>query len=129
MAECLLAAETLAAHWLTATVADARFAKPLDIDLLLRLAREHEVLITIEEGAIGGFGAYVLQTLAEHGILDAGLKVRCMVLPDIFIDQDSPAAMYAKAGLDAKAVVGKVFEALGRDARSEVVQFAGKASP
>ena len=77
-------------------------------------AREHEVLITVEEGAIGGFGAQVLQTLAEHGALENGLKVRCMVLPDVFIDQDSPAAMYAKAGLDAKGIVAKVFEALGR---------------
>jgi 1-deoxy-D-xylulose-5-phosphate synthase len=129
LADCLLAAETLAAHGLTTTVADARFAKPLDTDLLLRLAREHEVLISIEEGAIGGFGAQVLQTLAEHGVLDSGLKVRCMMLPDLFIDQDSPAAMYARAGLDAKGIVAKVFEALGRDARAEVVQFAGKGSP
>jgi 1-deoxy-D-xylulose-5-phosphate synthase len=122
--ECLLAAETLAAHGLTTTVADARFAKPLDVDLVLRLAREHEVLITIEEGAIGGFGSYVLQTLAEHAALENGLKVRCMVLPDVFIDQDSPAAMYAKAGLDAKGIVAKVFEALGRDVRREVTQLA-----
>jgi 1-deoxy-D-xylulose-5-phosphate synthase len=129
LAESLLAAETLAAHGLTTTVADARFAKPLDVDLVLRLAREHEVLITIEEGSIGGFGSYVLQTLASHGALDHGLKVRPMVLPDTFIDQDSPNAMYAKAGLDAKGIVAKVFEALGRDARREVVQFAGKASP
>jgi len=113
--ECFKAADMLAAQGLTPTVADARFAKPLDTNLVLRLAKEHEVLITIEEGAIGGFGAYVLQTLAEHGALDAGLKVRCMVLPDSFIDQDSPAAMYAKAGLDAKGIVAKVFEALGRD--------------
>jgi 1-deoxy-D-xylulose-5-phosphate synthase len=113
--ECFKAADMLAAQGLTPTVADARFAKPLDTDLVLRLAKEHEVLITIEEGAIGGFGAYVLQTLAEHGALDAGLKVRCMVLPDSFIDQDSPAAMYAKAGLDAKGIVAKVFEALGRE--------------
>src|SRR5205085_12079534 len=91
LAECLLAAETLAAHGLTTTVADARFAKPLDVDLLLRLAREHEVLITIEEGAVGGFGSHVLQTLAEHGVLDTGIKIRSMVLPDVFIDQDSPA--------------------------------------
>ena len=129
LVDCLLAAETLAAHGLTTTVADARFAKPLDTDLLLRLAREHEVLISIEEGAIGGFGAQVLQTLAEHSVLDTGLKVRCMMLPDLFIDQDSPAAMYARAGLDAKSIVAKVFEALGRDARGEVVQFAGKGSP
>jgi 1-deoxy-D-xylulose-5-phosphate synthase len=113
--ECFKAADMLAAQGLTPTVADARFAKPLDTALVLRLAKEHEVLITIEEGAIGGFGAHVLQTLAEHGALDAGLKVRCMVLPDSFIDQDSPAAMYAKAGLDAKGIVAKVFEALGRD--------------
>ncbi len=95
LAECLKAADELAALGLSTTVADARFAKPLDTDLLLRLAREHEVLISIEEGAIGGFGAHVLQTLAENGVLDGGLKVRAMVLPDIFIDQDSPAAMYA----------------------------------
>ncbi|HEY7302460.1 MAG TPA: 1-deoxy-D-xylulose-5-phosphate synthase [Xanthobacteraceae bacterium] len=129
MAECLLAAETLAAHGLSTTVADARFAKPLDVDLLLRLARGHEVLITIEEGAIGGFGAHVLQTLAERGTLDAGLKVRCMILPDLFVDQDTPAAMYARAGLDAKGIVSKVFEAFGKDARGEIVQFAGKGSP
>src|SRR5438067_8164937 len=100
--ECLKAADMLAAQGLSTTVADARFAKPLDTDLVLRLAKEHEVLITIEGGAIGGFGAHVLQKLAENGALDAGLKVRCMVLPDLFIDQDSPAAMYAAAGLDAK---------------------------
>jgi 1-deoxy-D-xylulose-5-phosphate synthase len=122
--ECLLAAETLAAHGLTTTVADARFAKPLDTDLVLRLAREHQVLITIEEGAIGGFGSYVLQTLAEHAAWENGLKFRCMVLPDTFIDQDSPAAMYAKAGLDAKGIVAKVFEALGRDMRRELAQRA-----
>jgi len=121
--ECLLAAETLAAHGLTTTVADARFAKPLDVDLLLRLAREHEVLITVEEGAIGGFGAHVLQTLAEHGALENGLKLRCMMLPDVFIDQDSPVAMYAKAGLDAKGIVAKVFEALGKDARGGVAKL------
>src|SRR5947199_7364387 len=105
LAECLLAAETLAAHGLTATVADARFAKPLDVDLVLRLAREHEVLITVEEGAIGGFAAHVLQALALNGVLDGGIKLRSMILPDEFIDQDSPAAMYAKAGLDAKGIV------------------------
>jgi 1-deoxy-D-xylulose-5-phosphate synthase len=122
--ECVLAAENLAAQGLTTTVADARFAKPLDTDLLLRLAREHEVLITIEEASIGGFGSFVMQTLAEHGVLDGGLKIRCMTLPDVFIDQDSPAAMYAKAGLDAKGIVAKVFEALRRDARRDVVQLA-----
>jgi 1-deoxy-D-xylulose-5-phosphate synthase len=115
LADCLAAADMLASHGLSATVADARFAKPLDVELVLRLAREHEVLVTAEEGAIGGFGTHVLQTLAEHGALDRGLKVRSMVLPDLFIDHDSPAAMYARAGLDAKAIVAKVFEALGRD--------------
>ncbi|HKA70220.1 MAG TPA: 1-deoxy-D-xylulose-5-phosphate synthase [Xanthobacteraceae bacterium] len=115
LGECLKAAEELATFGLSATVADARFAKPLDTDLVLRLAREHEVLITVEEGAVGGFAAHVMQTLAEHGALDRGLRVRSMVLPDVFIDQDSPAAMYAKAGLDAKGIVTKVFEALGKD--------------
>jgi 1-deoxy-D-xylulose-5-phosphate synthase len=122
--ECLKAADMLAAQGLSATVADARFAKPLDTDLVLRLAREHEILITVEEGAIGGFGAQVMQTLAENGALDRGLRVRCMILPDVFIDQDSPAAMYAVAGLDAKGIVAKVFEALGKDVRIDVVQHA-----
>jgi len=124
LGEVLKAADELAALGLSTTVADARFAKPLDTGLLLRLAREHEVLVVIEEGAIGGFGAYVLQALAEHAVLDAGCKVRCMVLPDIFIDQDTPAAMYAKAGLDARGVVAKVFEALGKDAAAETVKLA-----
>jgi 1-deoxy-D-xylulose-5-phosphate synthase len=116
LAECLKAADELAQLGLSTTVADARFAKPLDTELVLRLAREHEVLVTIEEGSIGGFGTYVLQTLAEEGVLDrGGLKVRMMVLPDVFIDHDSPNAMYAKAGLDAKSIVTKVFEALGRE--------------
>jgi 1-deoxy-D-xylulose-5-phosphate synthase len=122
--ECCKAADMLAAQGLSTTVADARFAKPLDTELVLRLAREHEVLITVEEGAIGGFGGYVMQTLADHGALDHGLKVRCMVLPDRFIDQDSPTAMYAVAGLDAKGIVAKVFEALGKDVRIDVVQHA-----
>jgi 1-deoxy-D-xylulose-5-phosphate synthase len=124
LAECLTAAKELKAQGLSTTVADARFAKPLDIDLLLRLAREHEVLITIEEGSIGGFGAYALQTLAEQGMLDRGLKVRAMVLPDVFIDQDAPAAMYKTAGLDAKGIVAKVFEALGKDVAAETVKMA-----
>jgi 1-deoxy-D-xylulose-5-phosphate synthase len=123
LADCLKAADELAALGLSTTVADARFAKPLDTDLLLRLAREHEVLITIEEGAIGGFGAHVLHTLAEHGVLDGGLKVRSMVLPDIFIDQDSPAAMYAKAGLDANGIVAKAFEAFGGNLRGEALKL------
>jgi 1-deoxy-D-xylulose-5-phosphate synthase len=115
LSACIEAAEELATFGLSATVADARFAKPLDTDLVLRLAREHEVLITIEEGAIGGFAAQVMQALAENGAFDRGLKVRCMLLPDVFIDQDSPNAMYAKAGLDTKGIVTKVFEALGKD--------------
>jgi 1-deoxy-D-xylulose-5-phosphate synthase len=122
LAECSKAARELASYGLSTTVADARFAKPLDVDLVLRLAREHEVLITIEEGSIGGFGSYVLQTLADHGVLDSGLKVRSMVLPDIFIDQDSPAVMYAKAGLDSAGIVAKVFDALGKDARAEAAK-------
>jgi 1-deoxy-D-xylulose-5-phosphate synthase len=124
LAECLKAADELAALGLSATVADARFAKPLDVALLLRLAREHEVLITIEEGSIGGFGSYVLNALAEHGMLDRGMKVRTMVLPDVFIDHDTPAAMYARAGLDARGIVAKVFEALGKDVAVESVKLA-----
>ena len=124
LGECLKAADELAALGLSTTVADARFAKPLDTDLLLRLAREHEVLITIEEGSIGGFGSYVLQTLAEQGLLDRGMKVRSMVLPDVFLDQDAPAAMYATAGLDAQGIVTKVFEALGKDAAAATVKRA-----
>ena len=124
LGECLKAADELAAQGLSTTVADARFAKPLDLDLVMRLAREHEVLITIEEGAIGGFGAHVLHSLAEQGVLDRGMQVRTMVLPDVFIDQDTPAAMYAKARLDASAIVVKVFEALGKDAAAEAVKLA-----
>ena len=124
LAECLKAADELATYGLSTTVADARFAKPLDVDLLLRLAREHEVLLTIEEGSIGGFGGFVMQALAEHGVLDRGLKLRAMVLPDSFIDQDSPNAMYAKAGLDAKGIVAKAFQALGQNVQGEVVKLA-----
>lgn len=122
--ECLAAADELAAYGLSATVADARFAKPLDTDLVLRLARDHEVLVTIEEGAIGGFAAYVLQALAENGLLDSGLKVRSMVLPDVFVEHDAPAAQYAAAGLDARGIVIKVFEALGKDVGVETVKLA-----
>jgi 1-deoxy-D-xylulose-5-phosphate synthase len=116
LAEALKAAEELDVRGLSTTVADARFAKPLDEELVLRLAREHEVLITIEEGSVGGFGSYVLQLLAERGALDRGLKVRPMVLPDIYLDHDKPERMYAKAGLDAAGIVTKVFEALGQTA-------------
>jgi 1-deoxy-D-xylulose-5-phosphate synthase len=124
LAECLKAADELATYGLSTTVADARFAKPLDVDLLLRLAREHEVLLTVEEGSIGGFAGFVMQALAEHGVLDRGLKVRSMVLPDVFIDQDSPNAMYVKAGLDAKGIVAKAFQALGQNVQGEVVKLA-----
>ena len=113
LGESLKAADLLAARGLSATVADARFAKPLDIDLILRLAREHEALITVEEGATGGFGGFVLQALAEHGALDRGLKVRTLVLPDIFQDHDKPEAMYAQAGLDAEGIVRGALAALG----------------
>jgi 1-deoxy-D-xylulose-5-phosphate synthase len=127
LADCLKAAEELAGFGLSTTVADARFAKPIDSDLVLRLAREHEVLITVEEGAIGGFAAQVFQVLSDHGALDRGLKIRPLVLPDSFIDQDSPAAMYARAGLDHRGIVAKVFEALGRDVRAGVDIAAEKA--
>ena len=114
LAECIKAAEILAAQGISATVADARFAKPLDRDLILQLAREHELLITIEEGAIGGFAAQVMQLLSDAGALERpGFKVRSMILPDIFIDHDSPPALYAKAGLDANGIVNKVFDVFG----------------
>jgi 1-deoxy-D-xylulose-5-phosphate synthase len=114
LAECTKAAEILAGHGISTTVADARFAKPLDTNLVLRLAREHELLVTVEEGAIGGFGAHVMQFLSEVGALDrTNFKVRSMILPDVFIDHDSPPAMYAKAGLDANGIVAKVFDVFG----------------
>jgi 1-deoxy-D-xylulose-5-phosphate synthase len=114
LADCLLAAEDLDAAGLSTTVADARFAKPLDRDLIRQLARHHEVLITIEEGAVGGFGSHVLQFLAMEGLLDHGLKVRPLVLPDIWMEQAKPEAMYAKAGLDRAGIVSTVFKALGQ---------------
>jgi 1-deoxy-D-xylulose-5-phosphate synthase len=114
LAESLKAADQLAAFGLPTTVADARFAKPLDRDLLHRLARNHEVLITIEEGAIGGFASHVLQDLAQSGLLERGLKVRPMVLPDSFIDHDKPEKMYDRAGLNAAGIVATVLAALGR---------------
>ena len=113
--ESLMAAEQLAARGLSATVADARFAKPLDEEMILRLARSHEALITIEEGAMGGFGSFVLQLLAERGVLDRGLKVRTMTLPDRFQDQDKPELMYAAAGLDADGIVKVALNALSLD--------------
>jgi 1-deoxy-D-xylulose-5-phosphate synthase len=119
LGECLKAADELSRYGLSATVADARFAKPLDTELVLRLAREHEVLVTIEEGAIGGFASQVMQTLAENNAFASGLKIAPMVLPDTFIDQDNPEAMYAAAGLDARAIVTRVLAMLGQGARGE----------
>ena len=112
--ECLKAADELSGYGLSATVADARFMKPLDAELIERLAREHEVLITIEEGAIGGFGSHVLHHLANAGMLEQGLKVRPMVLPDRFIDHDSPQAQYEQAGLAARHITQTALAALGR---------------
>ncbi len=112
--DCLLAAEDLDAAGLSTTVADARFAKPLDRDLIRQLARHHDVLITIEEGAIGGFGSHVMHFLASEGLLDQGLRVRPMVLPDLWMEQASPDAMYARAGLDRVGIVSTVFSALGQ---------------
>jgi len=113
LAEVLKAAESLAARGLAPTVADARFAKPLDRDLILRLVAEHEALICIEEGAVGGFGSQVAQLLSDAGIFDRGYKFRSMVLPDIFIDQASPEAMYRVAGMEAPQIEAKVLEILG----------------
>ncbi|HEX3700301.1 MAG TPA: transketolase C-terminal domain-containing protein, partial [Phenylobacterium sp.] len=113
LADSLKAADMLGARGLSATVADARFAKPIDLELILRLAREHEALITVEEGAMGGFGAFVLQALAAHGVLDRGLKVRTLTLPDVFQDHDKPEAMYAQAGLDAEGILRGALSALG----------------
>ncbi|CAN7649752.1 1-deoxy-D-xylulose-5-phosphate synthase [Bosea sp. LjRoot9] len=113
LAECLIAAEQLGQRGLSTSVVDARFAKPLDEELILRLAREHEILVTVEEGSIGGFGSHVLHLLARSGMLDGGLKVRTLTLPDIFQDQNKPEAMYAQAGLDAAGIVRTVEGALG----------------
>jgi 1-deoxy-D-xylulose-5-phosphate synthase len=116
--ECLAAADRLAAQGISATVADARFAKPIDLDLVTRLARGHEVLITVEEGSAGGFGAQVLQHLAQADLFAPGLKVRTLVLPDVFIDQDTPERMYEKAGLDAASIAATALTLTGRDARA-----------
>ncbi len=113
LTECLKAAEELDARGLSTTVADARFAKPLDRDLILRLAREHEALVSVEEGAVGGFSSHVLHLLATEGMLDQGLKIRPMVFPDIFIDQDKPEAMYDVAAMNAPHIVETALRALG----------------
>ena len=113
--ECQKAAEQLAARGLSTTVADARFAKPLDTDLLRRLAREHEVAITVEEGSVGGFGAMVLHDFAGAGLLDRGLKIRTLTLPDVFLDHDTPYKQYDTAGLNAAQIVTAALDALGID--------------
>lgn len=115
LADCLLAAEDLDASGLSTTVADARFAKPLDQDLIRRLASEHEMLITIEEGAVGGFGSHVSHFLSHEGLLDGGLKFRPLVMPDIYMDQASPDAMYMQAKLDRAGILDVVFKALGTE--------------
>ncbi len=114
LAEALKAAEELAARGLSTTVADARFAKPLDRELILRLAAQHEVLITVEEGAAGGFGAHVLTLLSSEGALDHGLRIRTLTLPDAYQEQDKPERMFAAAGLDAKGIVAAALAALGK---------------
>jgi len=110
--ECLKAADKLDAQGISTTVADARFAKPLDHKLIIDLCLHHEVLITIEEGSIGGFGSHIFQMLSERGIFDKGLKIRSMILPDRFMDQDTPENMYKAAGLDAQAIEQKALDAL-----------------
>ena len=125
LAEVMKAAEALEARGLRPTVADARFAKPLDRDLILRLAAGHEALITVEEGAVGGFGSHVAHLLAEAGVFDLGLRFRSMVLPDSFIDHADPAQMYQVAGLSAADIERKVLEVLGGRGRGD----AGVARP
>jgi 1-deoxy-D-xylulose-5-phosphate synthase len=122
LADSLLAAEDLDAAGLSTTVADARFAKPLDHELIRQLASHHEILITIEEGSIGGFGSHVIQFLATEGLLDSGLKIRTLVMPDVWMEQAKPEAMNARAGLDRAGIVSTVFKALGR---SRIVGAAG----
>ena len=122
LAEALKAADELAARGLSTTVADARFHKPLDTDLVSRLAREHEVLITVEEAAIGGFGAHVLHYLAHAGLLDRGLKIRPMVLPDKFQEHDKPEKQYEESGLNAKQIVAQALLALGTDQKAAVIR-------
>ncbi len=129
LAEASKAAETLAGMGLSTTVADARFAKPIDREMIRSLAQNHDVLLTIEEGSVGGFGSFVMQFLSDEGLLDGGLKARTMVLPDTFIDHDKPEKMYAQAGLDAKGIVAKVQEVLGMGAAGAEAQPAAKRTP
>jgi 1-deoxy-D-xylulose-5-phosphate synthase len=125
LADAMAAAEQLESMGLSTTVADARFAKPLDQDLLHKLAERHDVLVTIEEGSSGGFGAMVLHDLAANGLLDGGLRVRIMTLPDIFIEHDTPAAMYHRAGLDAEGIVSTVSAALASKGRGSRILGGG----
>ena len=115
LSEVMTAREALMARGITPTVADARFAKPLDRELILKLAADHDTLITIEEGAVGGFGSHVAQLLADEGVFDRGLRFRSMVLPDRFVDHDSPVAMYDTSALTAPHITRKVLEVLGID--------------
>ena len=124
LGECLAAADELSGFGLPTTVADARFAKPLDVDLIRDLAKNHEVLLTVEEGSTGGFGGHVLHQLAADGLIDGALKVRTLVLPDRYIDQGKPAAMYAAAGLDADGIVKAVFTALGKNDKTGAARLA-----
>ena len=110
--ECKKASEKLFRKGIECTIVDARFAKPLDEKLIMEMATNHEVLITIEEGSIGGFGSHVMQLLSDRGVFDRGLKFRSMILPDLFIDQDSPEKMYETAGLDSESIANKVEETL-----------------
>ncbi len=116
LGDCLKAADDLAAHGLSTTVADARFAKPLDIELVQQLADNHELLVTVEEGSQGGFGAQVLQALAASGRLDQGLTIRTLTMPDVFLDHAKPEDQVEAAGLSASGIVRSVLEALGQDA-------------
>ena len=110
--ECKKASEILSKKGIDITIIDARFAKPLDEKLIMEAANNHEVLISIEEGSIGGFGSHVMQFLSDRGVFDKGLKFRSMILPDIFIDQDTPEKMYEKAGLDSLSIANKIQETL-----------------
>jgi 1-deoxy-D-xylulose-5-phosphate synthase len=112
LGECKIAAEELKIKGINSTIVDARFAKPLDQELILKCAREHEIMITVEEGSIGGFGSHVENLLSEKGIFDKGLKFRSMTLPDIFIEQDNPKKMYDIAGLNASQISKKILDIL-----------------
>jgi len=128
LAEAMKAAEDLSARGISTTVADARFAKPLDMDLIRRLVQHHEVLMTLEEGSVGGFGSFVAQAILEEGLLDGrtprAFKLRSMVLPDVFMDQDKPEKLYAGCGLDAKGIIAKVLATLGRDEEASKILIA-----